>query len=429
MNDCVNSSASKGGARNHLSVSDESRDHRTSAAHDFTEPDDELRNKIIKEVEIYFSDANILKDTFLLKNIVKNQWGFISVKIITSLKTVKRLTKDPRVVVFSLRQSTEVEVNSAGTMVRRLKPMPDTTPARTVVAVHQVAKNPTVHSVAEEFSKCRGVTQIRILRPGQLIPPDIHKFAANHPEIGRSVCAVIEFEKVGQARYTCKTMTNTEDWHSGRHVSLLSSTPKYRKDEQEINAENCASPEDGEGGSESKNNKNAENKKETHKPTAKRKCSSGSKTGGSGNSNHHNHSTDPKSNESNPYSSPGPSPSILRCWNCGKSIQVIAISQNGVHFPNTQKNLERQPNKTESSQRESSPPSSWVPRCRRASHDPMSNGSPVSKVAWNSSLQSPRNSKLLDQVGVLRQPRGPDETKGFSAYSQGMPLCNTIALD
>ena len=103
-------------------VSDDG-DHERSAGGDFPIPDDDLRDKIIKQVEFYFSDANILKDSFLLKHVRRNKMGYVSIKLITSFKKVKTLTKDYRVVAFSLRQSVELEVNDEGTKVRRNKPL------------------------------------------------------------------------------------------------------------------------------------------------------------------------------------------------------------------------------------------------------------------------------------------------------------------
>nr|KAG5695285.1 hypothetical protein BaRGS_028220 [Batillaria attramentaria] len=95
-------------------VSDDG-DHERSSGGDFAIPDEELRDKIIKQVEFYFSDANILKDSFLLKHVRRNKMGYVSIKLITSFKKVKTLTKDYRVVAFSLRQSEELEVNEEGT--------------------------------------------------------------------------------------------------------------------------------------------------------------------------------------------------------------------------------------------------------------------------------------------------------------------------
>ena len=61
---------------------------------EWTPPDEELKNKIIKQVEFYFSDANITKDAFLLKHVRRNKEGYVSLKLITSFKKVKSLSKD-----------------------------------------------------------------------------------------------------------------------------------------------------------------------------------------------------------------------------------------------------------------------------------------------------------------------------------------------
>ncbi len=48
------------------------------------------------QVEFYFSDANICKDKFLLKHVKRNKEGFVSLKLISSFKRLKHLTKDWR---------------------------------------------------------------------------------------------------------------------------------------------------------------------------------------------------------------------------------------------------------------------------------------------------------------------------------------------
>ena len=51
-------------------------------------PDEELKAKITKQVEFYLSDANILKDTFLLKHVRRNKEGYVSLKLIASFRKV-----------------------------------------------------------------------------------------------------------------------------------------------------------------------------------------------------------------------------------------------------------------------------------------------------------------------------------------------------
>ena len=65
----------------------------------------DLCEKIVAQVEFYFGDANITKDKFLLKHVKRNKEGFVSLKLISSFKRVKHLTKDWRQVGFKPVQS------------------------------------------------------------------------------------------------------------------------------------------------------------------------------------------------------------------------------------------------------------------------------------------------------------------------------------
>ncbi len=196
---------------------------------EFVAPNDELRDKIISQVEFYFSDANILKDAFLLKHVRRNKQGHVSLKLITSFRKVKSLTKDYRVVAYSLRHSDKLEVNDEGTKVRRIEPLPEwdeTTPSRSVVAVNLPFENPTIENVAELFAKCGDIVLIRILRPGKPVPQDVKKHLNKHPEIGQTVCAVVEFEHHESAKKASEEMTNKDDWRKGLHVMILAQAKK-----------------------------------------------------------------------------------------------------------------------------------------------------------------------------------------------------------
>ena len=104
------------------------------------EPSDDLCEQIVQQVEFYFSDANITKDKFLLKHVKRNKEGFVSLKLISSFKRVKHLTKDWRQVAVAIeKKSKKLEVNDLKTKVRRLDALPEydeTTPSRTVVALN-----------------------------------------------------------------------------------------------------------------------------------------------------------------------------------------------------------------------------------------------------------------------------------------------------
>ncbi|XP_044263579.1 la-related protein 6 [Tribolium madens] len=169
----------------------------------FQPPSDELADKIVQQVEFYFSDANITKDAFLLKHVKRNKEGYVSLKLISSFKRVKHLTKDWRVVAHALSRSTKLEINEAGTKLRRLDPLPqydETTPSRTVVAVHMPIEKATIENVAELFKVCGEIALIRILRPGNPIPADVRQFINKNPSLAGVVCALVEFVASESAR-------------------------------------------------------------------------------------------------------------------------------------------------------------------------------------------------------------------------------------
>lgn len=194
----------------------------------FEEPDDDLCEKITQQVEFYFSDANITKDKFLLKHVKRNKEGFVSLKLISSFKRVKHLTKDWRQVAFAIKKcSDRLEVNDLETKVRRLEDLPaydETTPSRTVVVLNLPMDRPTIEGVAEIFTVCGEIVLVRILRPGNPIPADIKQYVAKHPEMTTKVCALVEFERTEFAQKAVHELNDTED-EDKMKVMELTATP------------------------------------------------------------------------------------------------------------------------------------------------------------------------------------------------------------
>lgn len=162
-----------------------------------SEEEDELTHRIVAQVEFYFSDENILRDSFLLKHVRRNREGYVSLKLMASFRKVKSLTKNWELVREALRSaSTRLEVNAEGTKVRRREPLPEhdeTAPSRTVVAFPLVDRV-TVEAVAEIFSRCGPISLLRLLRPGGPVPPCAKRFLQRHPEASGCSAAVVEFE-------------------------------------------------------------------------------------------------------------------------------------------------------------------------------------------------------------------------------------------
>jgi len=202
----------------------------------YEEPDDDTCEKIVQQVEFYFSDANITKDKFLLKHVKRNKEGFVSLKLISSFKRVKHLTKDWRQVAAAIeRKSERLEVNDLKTKVRRLDELPEydeTTPSRTVVALNLPLERPTIEGVAEIFTVCGEIVLIRILRPGNPIPADIKPFVNKHPEMVSMVCALVEFERTEFALKAVRELNNEEDPEKMKVMELTAPPAKTAKKDE-----------------------------------------------------------------------------------------------------------------------------------------------------------------------------------------------------
>lgn len=198
----------------------------------FILPDKELVTKIINQVEFYFSNENILKDPFLLKHVRRNKEGYVSLKLIATFRKVKTFTKDWRIVAYSLRQSTNLEVNELNTKVRRVDPLPnhdETTPSRTIILHNLTFEKVTMENVGDLVSKFGDVVLIRILRPGLAVPSDmkeLKKFMTKHPEFAETVCAAVEFEKQQYASNALKELNSKKDWRGVRAIPLVEKSEK-----------------------------------------------------------------------------------------------------------------------------------------------------------------------------------------------------------
>lgn len=412
-------------------------------------PDEELKHKIISLVEYYFSDESILKDAFLLKHVRRNRFGFVSIKLITSFKKMKTLTKDYRVVAYSLKVSEKLELNEECTKVRRKEPLPDydeTVPSRTVVALNLPLENPTMENMAEIFSKCGCVNNFRILRPGCSIPSDLHKFACKHPELGSTMCAVVAFENYEQAKKACEILTNNDDWRKGMRVVPLM-VPKKKEDrdkkdkkdkkEKKKDKDDEVSPEEYSADDKKRRRRGGRRKKtRVDELTQDSSCYSSGSEGDSPSKpittaatkyrsvDHLSPNlTPPRGGRTSPAGSPH-----NKQRGFGKS--PLADSNPGVSPRSSPETVRRG---IDSSGGDSTPSSPWVQRRLRVAQEKISGGSPLGSPLLG--RRNPDGSfihgsipRMLDMTNVIRQPKGPDDTKGFyGGMGRGKPRSSTIA--
>ncbi|NXK13434.1 LARP6 protein, partial [Herpetotheres cachinnans] len=175
-------------------------------------PDPQLVRRIVSQVEFYLSDENLAKDAFLLKHVQKNKMGFVSIKLLTSFKKVKYLTRDWRLTLYALQFSELLEVNKEGTKVRRRVPIPESLlsipPSKLLLAWELLPQEQDVlpllqknflETITRMFSPFGAIASIRILRPGRKLPSDVRKYTSRFPELLSKCCALVEYESLESA--------------------------------------------------------------------------------------------------------------------------------------------------------------------------------------------------------------------------------------
>ncbi|XP_075469153.1 la-related protein 6-like [Ascaphus truei] len=176
-------------------------------------PDLKLVRKIVSQVEFYLADENLSRDAFLLKHVQKNKMGYVSIKLLTSFKKVKYLTRDWRKTLYALQFSEILEVNEEGTKVRRKNPIPDSLlglpPTKLLLAwnLTGLVQSPfTSHQknfmeiVTSLFTPYGVLTSVRILKPGKEVPSDVKKYVSRYPELTTNSCVLVEYESLEGAR-------------------------------------------------------------------------------------------------------------------------------------------------------------------------------------------------------------------------------------
>ncbi|XP_022892430.1 la-related protein 6A-like isoform X2 [Olea europaea var. sylvestris] len=188
---------------------------------------DDLRNKIIKQVEYYFSDENLPNDKFLMKYVTKNAEGFVPVGVIASFRKMKKLTRDVSLIVAALRESEHLVVSSNGKMVKRLHPLPLAEvkdPMLCTVLVENLPEDHSVENLQRVFGEAGNIKHITIRDPHATREPK--KVTIAEKLLSGKLHALVEYDTVEAAEKAVVTLNNEQDWRFGLRVKLLKKTNK-----------------------------------------------------------------------------------------------------------------------------------------------------------------------------------------------------------
>ena len=222
---------------------------------------DEQVDKIVKQVEFYFSDANLPTDAFLMKKVRADPNGFVPIGVVCGFNRMKTLLKKHppiETVAAILREHSEaLVVSEDGIRVRRATPLPDIdledVQARTVVA-ENFKTPPTIESVRELFAAAGDVAMVRVRHPGMQTPAGATKPSGLDliATPSNAVHALIEFKTRDDAARAAETLNDDKDWRNGLRVRLLvrnvHKKKKQQKQQQQRLEDEHAEEDDANGG-------------------------------------------------------------------------------------------------------------------------------------------------------------------------------------
>ncbi|XP_072408835.1 la-related protein 6a [Chiloscyllium punctatum] len=405
---------------------------------DWRSPEPELIQKLIAQIEYYLSDENLEKDAFLLKHVRRNKMGYVSVKLLTSFKKVKHLTRDWQTTAFALKHSELLELNEEGRKVRRKTAVPvfpsENLPSRMLLihdlhmcpefqflnqnheSEHGGSQEKVMEYILKVFGSFGTISSVRVLKPGRELPADVKRLSNRYSQLGVKECVIIEFEDVESAIKAHETLGKTE----GMKVVLIGMKPPKKK----VVREKTKEPEDvDKNGSKSKStNKRVEelqymgeessaySSSEAESNPASPMLSRKLKPNNQLSPNfHQNHLSPNVSPRSSPWNSPRSSPSIQR------KNTIPCKSTLGVDAKLNVVTSEVASKWTDYSSDSSNTPSGspWVQR-RKQAHALSHENSPVDSPMLTRKMH---NAGGLPR-GVMRLPRGPDGTKGFQTHAE-----------
>ncbi|XP_057465578.1 la-related protein 6A isoform X1 [Actinidia eriantha] len=183
---------------------------------------DDLRDKIIKQVEYYFSDENLPTDKFLMKYVTKDKEGFVPITIIASFRKMKKLSQERSLIVAALRESSLLLVSLNGKKVRRLHPLPvsevkDSTLC--TVLVENLPEDCSTENMQKIFGIAGNIKNICIRDPHAVREPTKRTIAEKL--LSGKLHALVEYENVEATEKAVALLNDEQDWRYGMRVKLL----------------------------------------------------------------------------------------------------------------------------------------------------------------------------------------------------------------
>ncbi|KAL9251586.1 La-related protein [Drosera capensis] len=198
-------------------------------------PGTELRNglskeacdKIVNQVEYYFSDVNLATTEHLIKFINKDPEGYVPISVVLAFKKIKAAISTISQLAAVLRSSKKLVVSDDGKKVKRLHPLSKSNmeelQARIILA-ENLPEDCSHQNLMKIFSAVGSVKSIRTCQPqvsnnGGYTASRSSK--ADNILYSNKVHAFVEYESIELAEKAVAELNNEGDWRNGLRVRPL----------------------------------------------------------------------------------------------------------------------------------------------------------------------------------------------------------------
>ncbi|XP_011001196.1 PREDICTED: la-related protein 6C [Populus euphratica] len=181
---------------------------------------DDLREKIIKQVEYQLSDMSLLANESMSKHVSKDPEGYVPIAVIASTKKMRSLISDNDLLAQALKSSSKLVLAEDGKKVKRKLPFTDKDREELQSRIVVVENLPDDHShqnVQKIFSVIGSAKTIRICHPQE----SNSSRAKNDFFVTNKLHALVELETRVIAEKAVEKLNDERNWRKGLRVRLL----------------------------------------------------------------------------------------------------------------------------------------------------------------------------------------------------------------
>ncbi|KAI3697166.1 hypothetical protein L6452_29974 [Arctium lappa] len=195
---------------------------------------DEATQKILNQVEYYFSDINLATTDHLMRFINKDPEGYVPVSVVVSFKKIKALVSSNAQLASILRNSAKLVVSEDGKKVKRQHPLTESDmeelQSRIIVA-ENLPEDHCHQNLMKIFSAVGSVKTIRTCQPQTSNGGTSSASRAAKTDgmlFSNKLHAFVEYESIELAEKAVLELNKEGNWRNGLRVRLLRRPPQAK---------------------------------------------------------------------------------------------------------------------------------------------------------------------------------------------------------